>query len=89
MYTSVNFTSQNCWMKGVSYINLVSGLAVTLKINYYYYILSTIFSLIIIFGNILFFFNILFCNRNFTLQMVKDEIFRETLRNTIVVANNQ
>jgi hypothetical protein len=45
MYTSVDFTSQIARQRGVpcptnkriSYTNLVSGLTVTLKINYYYY----------------------------------------------------
>jgi hypothetical protein len=37
MYTSVDFTSQNRWAEEVSYTNLVSALAVTLKIDYYYY----------------------------------------------------
>jgi hypothetical protein len=44
MYTSVDFSSQitaegvPCpTNKGVSYTNLVSGLAVTLKLDYYYY----------------------------------------------------
>jgi hypothetical protein len=45
MYTSVDFTSQislgegvPCPInKGVSYTNLVSGLVVTLKLDYYYY----------------------------------------------------
>jgi hypothetical protein len=34
MYTSVDFTRQIDWAKGVSYTNLVSGLVVTLKIDY-------------------------------------------------------
>jgi hypothetical protein len=45
MYTSVEFSSQIAARrgvacptnKGVSYKNLVSGLVVTLKIDYYYY----------------------------------------------------
>jgi hypothetical protein len=37
MYTSVDFTSQNRSAEGVSYTNLVSDLAETLKIDYYYY----------------------------------------------------
>jgi hypothetical protein len=36
MYTSVDFTSQIDGRGGVSYTNLVSSLAMTLKLDYYY-----------------------------------------------------
>jgi hypothetical protein len=36
MYLFIDFMSQNDWVEGVLYINLMSLLVVTLKIVYYY-----------------------------------------------------
>jgi hypothetical protein len=38
MYPFLDFITQNSWGEGVSYINLVYGLSMTLKIVYYCYI---------------------------------------------------
>jgi hypothetical protein len=50
MYPFLDFITQNSWGEGVSYINLVYGFVMTLKIVYYcyIYILFLLFFIIIL-----------------------------------------